>query len=78
MRYQTTLEQWLKSTDANVPITEHAPRVGIHDSRAIEHVRAYLWDLADYRVDVVQAGVIWLVPRVTLEATIELSGRIRG
>jgi hypothetical protein len=60
-----TLDQWLKQpgADAHKPIRHLADRVGIHDSRAIEHVRTYLWDLSDYRVDCVQAGVIWLVPR---------------
>jgi len=37
-------------------------QTGVHDTRAIEHVRTYLWDLEDYRVASVQAGVIWLVP----------------
>ena len=61
-----TLSQWLKQpgADAHKAITDVAGRVGIHDSRAIEHVRTYLWDLADYRVEAVQAGVVWLMPRV--------------
>lgn len=57
------LSEWLKGSSAYLPITDHAPRIGIHDTSAIEHVRTYLWDLADYRVDCVQAGVIWLAPR---------------
>lgn len=65
-RYQQQrLADWLKNPGANAhtPIMEFAPRVGIHDSRAIEHIRTYLWDLADYRVESVQAGVIWLAPK---------------
>jgi len=59
------LEQWLKNpgADQHEPILDHAPSIGIHDTRAIEHVRTYLWDLDDYHVSSVQAGVIWLVPR---------------
>ena len=67
MRDRDTLAKWFGNPGARdyTPITDHAPRIGIHDSKAIEHVRTYLWDLADYRVDTVQAGVIWLAPRVT-------------
>ena len=62
-----TLDQWLKQPGADQyrPITSHSPSIGIHDVRAIEHVRTYLWDLADYYVSSVQAGVIWLMPRTT-------------
>ena len=65
-----TLAIWLKNpgADAYTPIMDHAPCIGIHDSRAIEHVRTYLWDLADYRVSSVQAGVIWLLPRMQRNA----------
>ena len=65
-----TLAQWLKQpgTDQHEAIRNVPGRVGIHDSRAIEHVRTYLWDLADYRVEAVQAGVIWLMPRVSAPA----------
>jgi hypothetical protein len=73
-RYMQTLNEWLKGADT-VPIIDHAPCIGIHDSRSIEHVRTYLWDLADYRVSSVQAGVIWLLPRVTLAETIERAKR---
>ena len=61
-----TLAQWLRNPGADTYATDYAtnpPRVAIHDSRAIEHIRTYLWDLADYRVECVQAGVIWLAPR---------------
>ena len=59
------LAQWLKNPGAReyTPILQHAPTVGIHDSRAIEHVRWELWDLEDYHVSSVQAGVIWLLPK---------------
>ena len=69
----TTLAEWLKNPGASehTPITTVAGRVGIHDSRAIERERWELWNLSDYRVDTVQAGVIWLVKRRTLEETIE-------
>ena len=69
----TTLAEWLRSPGASehMPITTVAGRVGIHDSRAIERERWELWNLSDYRVDTVQAGVIWLVKRRTLEETIE-------
>lgn len=62
-----TLEQWLKNPGADKlrPIIDHAPSIGIHDTRAIEHVRTYLWDLSDYRVSSVQAGVVWLTPKQT-------------
>lgn len=65
-RYQTeTLARWLRNPGADQyqPITAHAPRIGIHDVPAIAHVRTYLWDLADYYVQSVQAGVIWLAPK---------------
>ena len=76
-RYQTqrtdkrTLSCWLRNLGANSyrPIMDHAPRVGIHDIDAIRHVRTYLWDLSDYHVECVQAGVIWLAPRVTSEVS---------
>ncbi len=58
-----TLEQWLKNPGAYQPITTHAPAIGIHDVRSIEHVRTYLWDLSDYHVSSVSGGVIWLVPK---------------
>ena len=74
-RYTQTFDEWLTGADT-VPIRDHAPvRIGIHDTRAIEHVRTWLWDLADYRVDTVQAGVIWLTLRATLEQTIERAKR---
>ncbi len=59
-----TLEQWLKNTGAYKPITVHAPAIGIHDVRSIDHFRTYLWDLSDYYVSSVSGGVIWLVPKV--------------
>lgn len=48
-RYTLTLEQWLKNpgADTYTPILDHSPSIGIHDTRAIEHVRTYLWDLVD-------------------------------
>jgi hypothetical protein len=60
-----TLQEWLGLPGASehTPITTVAGRVGIHDSRAIESERWDLWNLADYRVDCVQAGVVWLVKR---------------
>ena len=60
-----TLDSWLKMPGADQyrAITAHAPRIGIHDVPAMWPVRTYLWDLSDYRVESVQAGVIWLSPR---------------
>mgnify|MGYP001606331381 CR=1 FL=1 len=59
------LAQWLKQPgpDRYQPITAHSPSVGIHDVRAIEHSRTYLWGLDDYFVSSVSGGVIWLVPK---------------
>ena len=58
-----TLAQWLKGIGSNAysPIVT-GPGVGIHDTSHIEHTRTYLWDLSDYYVSSVQAGVIWLLP----------------
>lgn len=60
-----TLERWLKNPGADkyAPITVHAPAIGIHDVRSIDHVRTYLWDLTDYAVESVTGGVIWLRPK---------------
>ena len=60
-----TLANWLTfpGADKYAPIMAHDPLVGIHDVWAIDHVRTYLWDLSDYVVTAVQAGVIWLAPR---------------
>ncbi len=60
-----TLDKWLKQPGADKyePFRANAGYVGIADVPAIGHVRTYLWDLSDYRVSSVQAGVIWLVPK---------------
>jgi hypothetical protein len=60
-----TLKQWLKNPGASdyTPILSHAPSVGIHDTRAIDQVRTYLWGLSDYWVSSVTGGVIWLMPK---------------
>lgn len=59
-----TLAQWLKGIGSNAyaPIVT-GPGVGIHDTPHIAYTRTYLWDLSDYYVSSVQAGVIWLLPR---------------
>lgn len=66
MMSKQTLKQWLRQpgADQHSPITSHSPSIGIHDVRAIDQVRTYLWDLADYYVQSVQGGVIWLGPRI--------------
>ena len=60
-----TLDQWLKMPGADKynPIRVHHPMIGVHDVSAIDHIRTYLWDLSDYYVTSVQAGVIWLQPK---------------
>ena len=60
-----TLAQWLRQpgADAHEAIRNVPGLVGIHDVRAIEPIRWELWNLADYRVESAQAGVIWLVRR---------------
>ncbi len=42
---------------------QYAPRVGVHDVRAIDQDRTWLWALSDYRVQTITGGVIWLVPK---------------
>jgi hypothetical protein len=60
-----TLTQWLRQlgADAHEAIRNVPGLVGIHDVRAIEPIRWELWNLADYRVESAQAGVIWLARR---------------
>lgn len=60
-----TLAQWLRQpgADAHEAIRNVPGLVGIHDVRAIEPIRWELWNLADYRVESAQAGVIWLARR---------------
>ncbi len=60
-----TLEQWLRFPGPSKyrPILDHAPAVGIHDVRAIDQDRTWLWALSDYHVSSVVAGVIWLTPK---------------
>lgn len=76
---KNTLEKWFKALGAGVsPIMTHAPCVGIHDTRAIEKVRTYLWDLCDYYVSSVAAGVIWLLPRKQFTITYrDTRGRLK-
>jgi len=58
-----SLAEWLKQPGADqlAPIRTHSPVVGIHDTLAIAPMRTGLWNLEDYRVESVRAGVIWLV-----------------
>lgn len=67
-RYQKQrLEDWLRNPGTLVPVVK-GQSIGIHDVRSIEHFRTYLWDLADYRVECVQAGMIWLAPKVEVQS----------
>jgi hypothetical protein len=57
-----TLREWLRAWTTVRPIISHIPLVGIHDVKAIEHGRTWLFDLQDYRVQSISGGVIWLAP----------------
>jgi hypothetical protein len=64
-RTTITLAEWLKwpGPSTYAPILAHPPSVGIHDVRAIDADRTWLWALSDYRVTSVSGGVIWLMPK---------------
>jgi hypothetical protein len=59
-----TLQQWADGIGMHgVPVGVQGAARYIHDTRAIEHDRTWLWDLEDYQVSSVAGGVIWLVSR---------------
>lgn len=60
-----TLAEWLRwpGPSRHTTLSQSGGIIGIHDVRDIDHDRAWLWALLDYRVTSVSADVIWLAPR---------------
>lgn len=63
-----TLQQWLLTVPVGFAINDSASLVTVPDVSAIASIRAFLWNLVDYRVESVRAGTIFLALRATAAA----------
>lgn len=58
-----TLRQWHMTAPVGFAINDNMPLVTVPDVPAIVAIRAFLWNLVDYRVESVRAGTIFLARR---------------
>lgn len=58
-----TLTEWAKKPEVKHKLVYAGLEMGVHDVNSIQPIRYELWNLTDYFVSAVQAGMIWLVPK---------------